>query len=63
MNQVYFKCRCGFQWGWVAEGQITTACPNCGRKYIGICNKKHHRIDAIIFRGKPNKEQENGNTK
>jgi hypothetical protein len=37
-------CRCKKMKVWVVEGQWTTACPICGRKYFGVYSVKKCQI-------------------
>lgn len=37
---VGFICRCGKVKTWVYEGEWTTPCPQCGRKYFGVYSYK-----------------------
>jgi Zn finger protein HypA/HybF involved in hydrogenase expression len=31
-----FTCSCGKFKNWMTEGKVTSACPGCGRRYVGI---------------------------
>lgn len=43
-----FTCKCGKQKGWITDGEETVKpCPECGRKYKGVYNKKKYTIEAI----------------
>jgi len=42
-----FTCKCGKQEGWIAEGETTMPCPECGRVYTGEYNPKTFHIEAI----------------
>lgn len=43
-----FKCKCGKTEGWIEDGkEHPRACPECGRRYKGVYNKKTYQIDAV----------------
>jgi len=41
-----FICKCGKKKGFVSDGVITSACPICGRIYIGKYNRRKLQIIA-----------------
>ena len=41
-------CKCGKKKYWLIEDEVTkTACPECGRKYLGRYNSKTLHLEAI----------------
>ena len=46
-NTNEFTCLCGEQKSWIAENQITTPCPHCGRIYKGSYSQQYLKIIAV----------------
>ena len=44
MNAQQQLCRCKKMRVWITEGQWTTACPQCGRKYFGVYSRRKLQI-------------------
>ena len=51
-----FLCKCKKQKGWITEGKETLPCPECGRTYIGIYDKKNLTIKGKVIKRKRIKE-------
>jgi Zn finger protein HypA/HybF involved in hydrogenase expression len=49
-NSVEFYCKCG-RHGWISEDEETIPCPDCGRRYVGVYNKKKLTIIAKQLKG------------
>ncbi len=46
-TQAEFLCKCGKQKAWIYDGQEVLPCPECGRKYRGVYDRKKYTIKAV----------------
>ncbi|HSH52138.1 MAG TPA: hypothetical protein VK982_10495 [Bacteroidales bacterium] len=47
MTSVEFTCKCGKNKAYISEEVKTTPCPECGRVYKGVYNKKKYTIKPV----------------
>lgn len=53
-NGSTFTCKCGKTQGCIYEGlEKEEPCPECGRRYRGVYNRKKYTIDAIEIKHTP----------
>jgi Zn finger protein HypA/HybF involved in hydrogenase expression len=54
-NLIQITCKCGQYQNWLSEGKQTKPCPNCGREYMDIYDRKNLSIKICELKPRLNR--------